>query len=285
MSLLDPTAFAEFAGRFTTPDFLGECAAELSIGVEELRAEMSHYAEEALFGLNFLSGVGFPGKRVLEVGSGVGILSAWLALHDVDITPLEPRGIGFDRSLHMLQRVWTASQLPLDKLISVRASGLQPTKHGEFDLIYSVNVLEHIDDLAQTFAAMASVLAPGGVSRHTCPNYVVPFEPHYGLPLVPRWPKLSGMLAGVAGTDLWKSFNFITYFDVRRLARASGHKVTFERKTLHASFARLGTDEQFRQRHPLLARVSAAMRASGALSALQYVPPMLATPMVFRMTR
>ena len=274
-------AFDEFALRFTRAEFLSDCATELDTDLDVLRTQMSHYAEEARFGLDFLRGVDLGGKRVLEVGSGAGILSAWLSLHDIDITPLEPRGIGFDHRLHILKTIWSENHLPLDRLLTVPASGLEPSTHGMFDLIFSVNVLEHVDDLPQTFAAMASVLAPGGVSRHTCPNYVVPYENHYGLPLLPGLPTLSAWFAGVARTDLWQSLNFITYFDVRRLARANRQAVRFEHKTLHAAFARLGTDPMFQKRHPLLARASATVRATGALALLARVPPALATPMVF----
>src|SRR4029077_4841255 len=47
----------------------------------------------------------------------------------------------------------------------VRPSGLSGLS-GQADLVISRAVLEHVDDLAATFADMASALRPGGIAVH-----------------------------------------------------------------------------------------------------------------------
>ncbi|TFG60213.1 MAG: methyltransferase domain-containing protein, partial [Nitrospirales bacterium] len=68
--------------------------------------------------------------------------------------------------------------------LRISAKDLDPRKHSEFDLIYSNNVIEHIPDLTSTFSAMNSVLSGKGLMVHACPNYVIPYETHFGIPVL-----------------------------------------------------------------------------------------------------
>ena len=47
-------------------------------------------------------------------------------------------------------------------VLKISAQELDSRKHGEFDLIFSNNVIEHIPDLSSTFSAMTSVLEKNG---------------------------------------------------------------------------------------------------------------------------
>ena len=42
--------------------------------------------------------------------------------------------------------------------------------------------------------ALDALLSPGGMMIHHCPNYTVPFEPHFGIPLVPGAPERTAAL-------------------------------------------------------------------------------------------
>ena len=77
---------------------------------------------------------------------------------------------------------------------------------------------------------MRSVLAPAGSMVHTCPNYHVPYEPHFGIPLVPGVPSATRfVLPGrIASSGLWRSLNFVTSTGLRRTARRAGLTVEFE---------------------------------------------------------
>ncbi|XIA64131.1 class I SAM-dependent methyltransferase [Bradyrhizobium sp. TZ2] len=147
-----------------------------------------------------------PGDRVLEVGSGIGFLTSWLHLNGVDIHGLDPASGPFDPFTEMSRAV--AERIGPDRpgTFHIGAQELNPEKFGEFDLIFSFNVLEHVQSIDDVFAAMASVLKPGGVMVHCCPNYAVPYEPHLGIPLMPFRPQLTDRVfrkAIRASQDIW----------------------------------------------------------------------------------
>jgi hypothetical protein len=116
---------------------------------------------------------------------------------------------------------------------------------------------------------------------HHCPNYIIPFEPHYGLPLVPLFPHLTGKLKGVYNDGVWQSLNFITYFKIKKIARKAGLKVTFKKDLMADAFERLETDEVYAGRHPMLKKIYPVLKYSGALWLMRQVPPSLCTPMTF----
>lgn len=105
--------------------------------------------------------------RVLDAGTGFGQHAYWIAnkypaatVHAVDIKEdylTSARTLVSDRSLS--DRV----EFALDDLTDLRAQG-------PFDIIVSVDVMEHIEDDAGVFRNFARVLAPDGVVFITTPS-------------------------------------------------------------------------------------------------------------------
>ena len=178
---------------------------------EEISKQYFNYVEEALFGMRLLSKFSLEG-RILEVGSGPGMLVAWLYMNGVNVMGIEPSELGFEFNLQLQNAIWDYYKLPGNLILDLIAEDLDPAVHGKFDLIYSVNVIEHLpkDNIQLAFTKIKNVLSEDGMMYHHCPNYIIPFEPHYGFPLVPMFPQLTGKIKGVANENLWKSFNFIT---------------------------------------------------------------------------
>jgi 2-polyprenyl-3-methyl-5-hydroxy-6-metoxy-1,4-benzoquinol methylase len=50
----------------------------------------------------------------------------------------------------------------------------------KYDLIFSINVMEHLKDPYAVLNQMNTALKLGGKYRFFCPNYDFPFEPHFG---------------------------------------------------------------------------------------------------------
>jgi ubiquinone/menaquinone biosynthesis C-methylase UbiE len=73
-----------------------------------------------------------------------------------------------------------------------------------FDLVYSSNVLEHVQDPARVLAESVRVLKPGGYLFFTYPNYCSFWEGHYGMfwipcmnkPMAKLYVRLFGRYAG-----------------------------------------------------------------------------------------
>ena len=168
---------------------------------------------------------------------------------------------------------------------AIGAADLDPELHGRFDLIFSNNVLEHIDDPVAALHSMRRVLTDGGVMIHSCPNYSVPFEPHFGFPLIPGRPAATRRVlpASISSSDVWNSLNFVTARQIRQWSTDLGLTTRFRSGALATSVERLGTDTEFRDRHRALAFVGQALVTIRATDVLRRLPATWSTPMDFIM--
>ena len=99
----------------------------------------------------------YVGRRVLEVGSGTGVMTRYLATREhLVATDLDPQYV------ELLRRVYA------DKP-NVEVRGLDLARLGEnglpahaFDTVVCSNVLEHVEDDRAALLAMRAILAPGG---------------------------------------------------------------------------------------------------------------------------
>lgn len=278
-----PALSEDLTRRLKSEDFLSFAVTTTGLGRSEIAGILADYTAEVATGAQALAGVDLTGKRVLEVGAGIGLLSISLAKAGCLITALEPGANGFDANARLgsAVRTWLgAGDLPV---LDIEVGGLDPDLHGRFDVIFSINVLEHIPDLEGAMLAMARVLAPDGVMIHLCPNYTIPFEPHFGLPLLPWIPRLTARLfPEVKDHPVWASLNFVTHGQIRRFTRRAGLVATFRRAMMYDAFVRIDHDEAFSARHSgLVSHLYRALKRTGLLGLLRRLPPGLATPMAF----
>jgi 2-polyprenyl-3-methyl-5-hydroxy-6-metoxy-1,4-benzoquinol methylase len=221
--------------------------------------------------------------RILEVGSGLGLLSAFLAEQGYRIVSLEPIGTGFEFLTAGRQVVLRHLKGKPEQSLEIGAEELRADRHGRFNLIFSVHVLEHVEHLDEAFAAMAGVLEPTGLMVHLCPNYAFPYDPSFGVPLVPFRPALTKHLVpkGIGSSALWRSLNFITAQRVRRLARGHGMEAQFTTGQLANMIKRMQEDPIFAERHEgFAARALAAARAIGVERTTRMLPTWLDSPML-----
>lgn len=289
MIAVDQHQLDELRDRLLGTEFLSYCAERLGHPREELKERLVTAFGEAVVGLELLQGTELAGKRVLEVGAGLGLVSMVLRGLGAEMTAIEPGAGGFDLNARLgtCVRDWLA--IEGFEVLDLAAERLQPQEHGAFDLIFSVNVLEHIPELEDAVAGMCRVLRPDGMMRHTCPNYTVPYEPHFGAPLIPFFPQLTVyLLPRARGTEVWESLNFVTLQRIKRALRANGLDCRFEPGTMYQAFQRLDGDPTFRERqgqHRAVALSQALLRRLGLLGLLARLPPALATPMTFEARR
>ncbi len=262
--------------------------ARCGMAADEAGAFLETYANEARATLGLIGEDVEPGIKMLEVGAGLCLFSLFLAQEGHDITALDHAAggfEGFDRARRVILDAYPGLEL---RVLEIPAQDLA-TCRDRFELIFSNNVLEHIPALASAWRGMALALAPGGRMVHGCPNYLVPYEPHLGIPVIRRLPWLSAWCfpeAVARHRGIWDSLNFVTYHDVRKLARDSDLAIDFRPGLLHDAVDRLGRDPWFRQRHAgLVLAAHATLRRLGLLRALRQVPPALGTPMIFTCRR
>lgn len=264
-----------------------EAVAELiadSLGIE-LEVASNHLAThvgEARVAMRFVGPAIEPGLRVLEVGSGIGLFAGFLRSIHIDVTELEPVGMGFQfiGAARAALSDYTRPSSHLD--IGVEA--LQPTQHGTYDLIFSINVLEHVADWRIALGACRSVLSKDGHMLHVHPNYAVPYEPHFNVPLVPFRPALTAHLLPkrISDTDVWRSLNWVTAGQVRRWCRSHGLEIDFRPAVLAEMVDRVTTDPLFKQRHSGVVQHAATLVTRLRLGwLLRRLPATLSTPLEY----
>ena len=100
---------------------------------------------------------GLAGKRVLDVGCGGGLLSEGMAERGATVTAIDlsEKALGVAR-LHLFE-----SGRQVDYRL-IAAEALAEEQPGSFDIVTCLEMLEHVPDPAQTIAACARLVKPGG---------------------------------------------------------------------------------------------------------------------------
>ncbi|MHB0869038.1 MAG: class I SAM-dependent methyltransferase [Chloroflexota bacterium] len=137
------------------------------------------------------------GARVLEIGSGSGGRSVAIALRGAVVTGIEPSDAGVQISRLRAQR-YPNLQVEFHVGVGERL----PFPDGSFDLVFSTDVIQHVQDLKRVITECYRVLKPGGHCYHEAPNNLYPYEFHYRLFWLPHTPKPLGKLyARLRGKD------------------------------------------------------------------------------------
>jgi len=99
----------------------------------------------------------YVGRRVLEVGSGTGVMTRYLATREALVaTDVDPQYV------ELLQRTYADKPNVEVRLLDLAAAGDDGLPRRSFDTVVCANVLEHIADDAAALRAMHDALVPGG---------------------------------------------------------------------------------------------------------------------------
>lgn len=108
-------------------------------------------------------GINCPGKA-LEVGCGRGSMSAYFADHSWKVTLLDYS----DKAISTAKQLFSTHALPADFIV---ADCLNiPITDETFDVIYSIGLFEHFEDISTLISEQVRLLKPNGVLI----GYVVP---------------------------------------------------------------------------------------------------------------
>ena len=132
-------------------------------------------------------------QRLLEVGGGIGFVYIWLKKMGINLVSIEPSEME-SCSYEIGKEIINSLGIDDSNWVPLMAHEVK-SLNKDFDLIFSNNVIEHISNLESSFEALAAALAKNGKMKHNCPNYLVPYDPHFGIPLLPFAPKKTPFLS------------------------------------------------------------------------------------------
>jgi SAM-dependent methyltransferase len=269
-----------YCDALSGPGPRAELAARTGSTLEWAGLYFDAICNEAQNGLRLLDLTGIRSSdRILEVGAGGGLLTGFLQSRGLDIVGVEPTGDGFEATPILAEVIRETTGVAAN-ILPLSARDINPTQHGVFDLIFSVNVIEHFQPLNENLDALALVMSRNGTQIHTCANYRIPYEPHYRIPLLPFAPHLTPFLGKRRSESVWRSLNFITSRDLRNYAERFGLSISFLRGLLGDSLERLDAEPEFASRHPkILQRSARLVKHIGLIDALKRLPPDWVTPM------
>lgn len=149
---------------------------------------------EQLVMLEAAAGEPLQGKRMLEVGSGIGLTtSVARKKFGIEAYGIEPGDDEYEGSLKLSYDILSAAGVD-PEAVRYGVGEAIPFPDDHFDVIYSTNVLEHVNVPPKVLAEIVRVLKPGGLAQIVVPNYGSWWEGHYGIIWLPHLPAWLGKL-------------------------------------------------------------------------------------------
>ena len=266
--------------------WLTDVRVHVSEKAPELLPMLDVYSGEARFGRRYIAEDLLRLHRdatVLEIGAGSFLLSCQLKKEGFAITALEPVGAGFSNFPELQTIILNfAKKLGIaPEIVSVPVEHF--SRENAFDFAFSINVMEHVKSVPMALKNVSKAIKPGGKYRFTCPNYLFPYEFHFGIPTL-----FSKRLTGYVLRKLifqrervddpagvWQSLNWITVSEVIRITRGlSDITVRFNQKMFGDALVRVTSDKEFAARRSWWVRkLALAMVSLGLYKMMVHLPP------------
>ena len=195
-------------------------------------------------------------KSILEVGCGTGILLCELKKNypHISANGLEPFGHGHITHKEVIGKINNQEI----NIINKEIEGYNTSE--KFDLIFSINSLEHVNDWKKYLLNTYKLLNKDGLSVILCPNYDFPYESHYIIPVIinknitkiifnKRIKKYENKHNFI---NLWESINFISKRKIKKFLIAKKYNFYFDNSVNDRMLNRLSYDKAFKSRQRLV---------------------------------
>ena len=234
-------------------------SAELLIGdliPPEIIDPLRTYISEAKFFKNIVTpdvANLISGSYVIEVGSGIGLLSLHLASLGFEVTAFEPQSSGFNQ-MNAMRSLISENWKPSAPQVEFREASLNQTTQLEklADYIFAINVIEHVHNFEELITHAVKAKTPEATMRIVCPNYSIPYEPHFNIPII-FTKRITKFIFGhkihnskIPDSDeFWGDLSWPTQKKLKKILKSKGWNVEFSRDATHEYLNRALSDSDF----------------------------------------
>ena len=221
--------------------------------------------------------------KVLEVGCGSGILLAMLSqkFDGLMFEGIEPFGSGFNSLLELKE----LNMIVKDNNISIKNVSYEKfNTRIKYDLIYCVNVFEHLNDWRKFILLATEWLSKDGKVVILCPNYGFPYESHFHIPIIINKTLTFSIFKKsiikqekdmrIEGT--WKSLNMVKKKEVLHFIKSNPSlELVDDISIIDIIVKRFTKDKEFRKRQMLVGIIALFIQRIGILKILKLFPSIL----------
>jgi len=221
------------------------------------------------------------GSTVVEIGSGTGLLSMYIASLGHKVYSFEPQSSGFTDMLKMKELInecWEVN-VPNVDFINDYYSESYFQESEEIEYFLAVNVIEHIPNYGELIQSVRRKMNSNSIFRIICPNYLIPYEPHFDIPIfLNKNSTLLLLKRKILSSELpdplefWNDLSWPTPSKVRRAVHNSRMSVVFSRQTTKSYLERPFMDDSFKQRKNKLTFVVIKLTSKVLIPVLALVP-------------
>ena len=235
--------------------------------------DLDGWIGDAEFGVKQLSAYFNNRKKlnVLEIGCGIGILLACIKTKfpNIKVEGIEPYKGGFKR-LKIKKRL-----IPRDiNINNLDFEIFKPEK--KYDVIYSVNVFEHLLNWQLYLKKTNEWLKPEGINIILCPNYSFPYESHFKIPIILNKKityfffknKIEKFESENKSFGLWNSLNFVKLRSVKNYCLNNQLKLKYCDQVFYDIVNRIEDDKAFKKRQSFVGLCARLLNRLGLISFL-----------------
>ena len=222
-------------------------------------------------------------NKVLEIGCGSGILLSLLVenFKNLNFEGIEPFNDGFS-SLETFNKIIKNSGISI-----INKSYEEFETNSKYNLIFCVNVFEHLKDWQYFLEKTRNLLEKNGKLIILCPNYGFPYESHFRIPIIfnkkttqyvfQNYIKKFEKINNFQG--LWKSLNFIKKKDILNFLNSKKSFKSFRVKDdlsiIDFMIIRILKDKEFRKRQRIIGIFGLILYKLGILKFLKFFPNLI----------
>jgi len=197
-------------------------------------------------------------KSVLEIGSGTGILLNELKnfFPNINFLGLDPNESGY----YHYREIYKSLVNPGFSIENKQIENFSSEK--KFDLIFSINVFEHVNDWKKYIEKTNNLLTKNGLNVILCPNYDFPYEPHFVIPIIINKKitqfifnkKIKKHEVETNEIGMWKAINFVGKREVKKILNEKKYNYFFDLNIQKRMISRATNDKDFKNRQGLAAQ-------------------------------